>query len=177
MHEYLAERYEPGVTREQVEADASRLAAAAAKLQAKGHVIEFLGSTFVQGTRRASHVCEQLGRARRGRASARLGTRGAGRGGTVGAVAGRQRSQRRRLRERGEMRHSRSRALAAPERTRGEIMRRIWKHRARSQLFVAAALVAGLALVGAGQAGADTSSWSTARPRRTRSRPSSQARA
>jgi|SRR5947208_11044697 len=49
MHEYLAERYEPGVTREQVEADASRLAAAAAKLQAKGHVIEFLGSTFVQG--------------------------------------------------------------------------------------------------------------------------------
>src|SRR2546430_15321618 len=49
MHEYLAERYEPGATRQQVEADASRLAAAARKLQAEGHLIEFLGSTFVQG--------------------------------------------------------------------------------------------------------------------------------
>ena len=49
MHEFLAERYDPGTTREQVEADASRLAAAARKLQAEGHLIEFLGSTFVQG--------------------------------------------------------------------------------------------------------------------------------
>ena len=49
MLEYLAERYEPGATRERVEADAYRLAAAARKLQAEGHLIEFLGSTFVQG--------------------------------------------------------------------------------------------------------------------------------
>jgi hypothetical protein len=47
--EYLAERYEPGATREQVEADAGRLAVAAGKLQADGHPIEFLGSTFVPG--------------------------------------------------------------------------------------------------------------------------------
>src|SRR5207253_3223266 len=43
MLEYLAERYEPGATREQVEADASRLAAAAGKLHAGGHLIEFVG--------------------------------------------------------------------------------------------------------------------------------------
>ena len=49
MLEYIAERYEPGATREQVEADASRLAAAAGKLQAEGHPIEFLGSTFMPG--------------------------------------------------------------------------------------------------------------------------------
>jgi len=49
MHEFLAERYEPGATRQQVEADASRLAAAARELQVEGHQIEFLGSTFVQG--------------------------------------------------------------------------------------------------------------------------------
>jgi hypothetical protein len=49
MLEYLAERYEPGATRKQVEADAFRLAAAARKLQAEGHPIEFLGSTFVPG--------------------------------------------------------------------------------------------------------------------------------
>src|SRR5207302_10711756 len=49
MHEYLAERYEPGATREQIEADASRLAVAAGELQAEGHLIEFLGSTFVTG--------------------------------------------------------------------------------------------------------------------------------
>src|SRR6267143_5825395 len=49
MHEYLAERYEPGTTREQVEADAARLAAAAGTLQAEGHLIEFLGSTFMPG--------------------------------------------------------------------------------------------------------------------------------
>ena len=49
MHEYLAERYEPGATREQIEADASRLAAAAGTLQGEGHLIEFLGSTFMQG--------------------------------------------------------------------------------------------------------------------------------
>jgi hypothetical protein len=49
MHEFLAERYEPGATREQVEADASRLAAAAEKLHTKGHLIEFLGSTFMPG--------------------------------------------------------------------------------------------------------------------------------
>jgi hypothetical protein len=49
MPEYLAERYEPGATRAQVEVDASRLAAAARKLEAEGHLIEFLGSTFVPG--------------------------------------------------------------------------------------------------------------------------------
>jgi len=49
MLEYLAERYEPGATREQVEADAARLAAAAGRLQAEGRAIEFLGSTFVPG--------------------------------------------------------------------------------------------------------------------------------
>jgi len=49
MPEYLAERYEPGATREQFEADASRLAVAVGKLRAEGHVIEFLGSTFMQG--------------------------------------------------------------------------------------------------------------------------------
>jgi hypothetical protein len=49
MLEYIAERYEPGATREQVEADASRLADAAGKLNAEGHEIEFLGSTFVPG--------------------------------------------------------------------------------------------------------------------------------
>jgi hypothetical protein len=49
MHEYLAERYEPGATGEQVAADASRLATATGKLQAEGHLIEFLGSTFVPG--------------------------------------------------------------------------------------------------------------------------------
>jgi hypothetical protein len=47
--EFLAERYEPGATREQVEADAVRLAAAADKLQAEGRPIEFLGTTFVPG--------------------------------------------------------------------------------------------------------------------------------
>jgi hypothetical protein len=47
--EYLAERYEPGATREQIECDAARLAVAAARLQAEGHPIEFLGSTFVPG--------------------------------------------------------------------------------------------------------------------------------
>ena len=49
MHEYLAERYEPGATSAQVAADASRLATATGKLQAEGHLIEFLGSTFVPG--------------------------------------------------------------------------------------------------------------------------------
>jgi hypothetical protein len=49
MLEYLAERYEPGATRQQVEADAARLAAATGKLRAEGHLIEFLGSTFVPG--------------------------------------------------------------------------------------------------------------------------------
>ncbi len=49
MLEYLAERYEPGATRQQVEADAARLAAAAGQLHAEGHLIEFLGSTFVPG--------------------------------------------------------------------------------------------------------------------------------
>jgi hypothetical protein len=49
MPEYIAERYEPGATREQVEADASRLAAATGKLHAEGQSIEFLGSTFVPG--------------------------------------------------------------------------------------------------------------------------------
>ena len=47
MLEYLAERYEPGATRERVEADAAKLAAAADRLRADGHLIEFLGSTFM----------------------------------------------------------------------------------------------------------------------------------
>jgi hypothetical protein len=47
--EYLAERYEPGVTRERIEADAARLALASRELRAEGHAIEFLGSTFVPG--------------------------------------------------------------------------------------------------------------------------------
>jgi hypothetical protein len=49
MNEYLAERYETGVTGEQIAADATRLAAATRKLRAEGHPIEFLGSTFVPG--------------------------------------------------------------------------------------------------------------------------------
>jgi hypothetical protein len=49
MFEYLAERYEPGATGDEIGADASRLAAAARKLRAEGHSIEFLGSTFVPG--------------------------------------------------------------------------------------------------------------------------------
>jgi len=49
MLEYLAERYEPGATSDQVGADATRLAAAAGRLRAEGHLIEFLGSTFVPG--------------------------------------------------------------------------------------------------------------------------------
>lgn len=49
MPEYLAERYEPGATHEQVEAEAARLAAATGELRAEGHLIEFLGSTFVPG--------------------------------------------------------------------------------------------------------------------------------
>jgi hypothetical protein len=70
MLEYLAERYEPGATREQVEADASRLAAAAGKLHADGHEIEFLGSTFVPGddatfSRFASSSAELVERAHR----------------------------------------------------------------------------------------------------------------
>ena len=70
MLEYLAERYEPGVTREQVEADASRLATAAGQLQAEGHLIEFLGSAFVPGdeaclSRFASSSAELVGTAHR----------------------------------------------------------------------------------------------------------------
>ena len=49
MFEYLAERYEPGTTGDQIGADAARLAAAARRLRAEGHLIEFLGSTFVPG--------------------------------------------------------------------------------------------------------------------------------
>ena len=49
MLQYLAERYEPGATSEQIGADAALLAAAARTLQAEGHSIEFLGSTFVPG--------------------------------------------------------------------------------------------------------------------------------
>ena len=49
MLEYLAERYEPGVTGDQIEAEAVRLAAAVRKLRTEGHPIEFLGSTFVPG--------------------------------------------------------------------------------------------------------------------------------
>ena len=49
MFEYLAERYDPGATGDQIRADAARLDAAARKLRTEGHVIEFLGSTFVPG--------------------------------------------------------------------------------------------------------------------------------
>src|SRR5437588_12643304 len=49
MFEYLAERYDPGATGDQIGADAARLAAAVRKLRADGHLIEFLGSTFVPG--------------------------------------------------------------------------------------------------------------------------------
>jgi len=47
MLEYLAERYDPGATGDQIGADAARLAAAARMLRADGHLIEFYGSTFV----------------------------------------------------------------------------------------------------------------------------------
>jgi hypothetical protein len=49
MPEYFAERYEPGATRAQIEAENVRLAEAAGGLRAEGHQIEFLGSTFVPG--------------------------------------------------------------------------------------------------------------------------------
>jgi hypothetical protein len=49
MLEYLAERYDPGASDDQIGADAARLAAAARELRAEGHEIEFLGSTFVPG--------------------------------------------------------------------------------------------------------------------------------
>jgi hypothetical protein len=49
MLEYLAERYDPGTTGDQIGADAARLEAAVRKLRAEGHAIEFLGSTFVPG--------------------------------------------------------------------------------------------------------------------------------
>jgi hypothetical protein len=49
MIEYLAERYDPGATGEQIGADAVRLATAARSLRSEGHAIEFLGSTFVPG--------------------------------------------------------------------------------------------------------------------------------
>lgn len=70
MLEYLAERYEPGVTGDQIGADAARLAAAAQELKAKGHLIEFLGSTFVPGdeaalSRFASSSAELVERAHR----------------------------------------------------------------------------------------------------------------
>ena len=47
--DFIAERYEPGTTGDQVEADARRLAIAAETLRAQGHLIEFLGCTFVPG--------------------------------------------------------------------------------------------------------------------------------
>ena len=70
MLEYLAERYEPGATGDQIGADAVRLAAAARNLRAEGHQIEFLGSTFVPGdeatlSRFASHSVELIERAHR----------------------------------------------------------------------------------------------------------------
>ena len=49
MFQYLAERYEPGATGDQIRADAARLVTAARKLRSEGHLIEFLGSTFVPG--------------------------------------------------------------------------------------------------------------------------------
>jgi len=47
MPEYLAERYDPGTSREQIEADTARLSAAAGELRAEGHMVEFLGLVFV----------------------------------------------------------------------------------------------------------------------------------
>ena len=49
MFEYLAERYDPGANGDHIGADAVRLGAAAQQLKAEGHLIEFLGSTFVPG--------------------------------------------------------------------------------------------------------------------------------
>src|SRR6266550_9138414 len=70
MFEYLAERYDPGATGDQIRADAGRLATAARKLRAEGHLIEFLGSTFVPGdeatlSRFASSSAELVERAHR----------------------------------------------------------------------------------------------------------------
>jgi hypothetical protein len=49
MPEYLAERYDPGATGDQIAVDAGRLAAAAGQLRSEGNPIEFLGSIFVPG--------------------------------------------------------------------------------------------------------------------------------
>jgi hypothetical protein len=49
MSEYVAERYEPGVTQDRIEVDAARLAVEASGLRAEGELIEFLGSTFIPG--------------------------------------------------------------------------------------------------------------------------------
>jgi hypothetical protein len=49
VREFLAERYESGVTREKIKADAVGLAAAVDQLRAEGHEIEFIGSTFFPG--------------------------------------------------------------------------------------------------------------------------------
>jgi hypothetical protein len=70
MLEYLAERYDPGTSGEQIRADATRLAAAARTLRAEGNQIEFLGSTFVPGdeatlSQFASSSAELVGTAHR----------------------------------------------------------------------------------------------------------------
>lgn len=49
MLEYLAERYDPGTSGDQIALDAGRLAAAARQLRSDGNPIEFLGSIFVPG--------------------------------------------------------------------------------------------------------------------------------
>ena len=48
-HEYVAERYEPGATEAQIEADAAKLASTAESMWAAGEQIEFLGTTFIPG--------------------------------------------------------------------------------------------------------------------------------
>jgi hypothetical protein len=49
MHEYLAERYDPGTRGDQIALDAGRLAAAVRQLRSEGNTIEFLGSIFMPG--------------------------------------------------------------------------------------------------------------------------------
>lgn len=46
-HEYVAERYEPGATEAQIEADAAKLASTTDTMRAAGEQIEFLGTTFM----------------------------------------------------------------------------------------------------------------------------------
>jgi len=47
MHEYLVERYEPGIGEERLKADARRLAQVVAAMRRDGAAIEFLSLTFL----------------------------------------------------------------------------------------------------------------------------------